>query len=77
MADAQTAVVDESDTEAMTIEGAWAAYDLAEREMWEEYADDPNYVAGKIYLAGEQLMRRRCERRVQAIRYRQSEETHA
>lgn len=59
--------------EVMTVEGAWALYDLQERELWDEYAADPNYLHGQAYLGGERLMRRRCERTVERIRYQRED----
>lgn len=62
-------MIDEADV--ITVQGAWTTYDLAEREIWDEYAADPTFVNGRIYLAGEQLLRRRCDRAVRVARYQQ------
>lgn len=62
-----------TEDEVLTVEAAWMMYDLQEREMWDEYAEDPTYVNGKVYLAGEQLIRRRCEHTVRRLRYQLSE----
>ena len=58
------------ETDVMTVEAAWATYELAEAELWAEYASDPTYLKGRVYLAGERFARRRCERAVEAIRYK-------
>ena len=55
--------------EPLTIQAAHLNYDIAERELWEEYADDPTYVAGRIYIAGENYLRKKCQRAVERLRY--------
>ena len=55
--------------EAQTVEGVWAEYDLAERELWDTYKVAPTYLQGAIYLRGERFLRARTDRRVRAIRY--------
>lgn len=60
----------EKEPEIPTVQIAWATYDLTERELWEDYAAaDYSYLAGRIYVTGEQLARRRCERAVRHARY--------
>ena len=66
-------MTDADAAEVMTVEGAWALYDLQERELWEEYATEPNYLRGQGYLGGERLIRHRCERTIERIRYQRED----
>jgi hypothetical protein len=63
------AVAEDEIVVASTVEGVWAEYDLAERELWDTYQVAPTYLQGRIYLRGERWLRRQTDRRVQAIRY--------
>lgn len=65
---AEPEIVDE--TAAMTIKAAHTAFEIAERELWAEYARDPTYLQGRMYIAGEQLLRRRRDRAISRIRFR-------
>jgi hypothetical protein len=64
-------VTDEADV--MTVEAAWALYDLHERELWDEYCASPNYQHGHAYMHAERLARKRCEATVQRLRYLREE----
>jgi hypothetical protein len=61
--------------EVMTVEGAWALYDLEERDLWADLVADRGFLARRAYLQGEHRARQTCERRVQHIRYRQPNRT--
>lgn len=53
----------------LSIEQAWDTYEDVEAELWDEYAADPTFVAGRMYIAGEQLARRRRDRAVRRCRF--------
>lgn len=58
----------EPDTDAMTVEAAWALYNIGEQELWDDYATDPTRQTGQVYLVGEVFLRRRCRDAVSRIR---------
>lgn len=66
--DEAAALADDLD-EPITVQAAQALYDMQERELWEEYAADPHFLAGQAYVRGERLMRIRCVRTIQRLRY--------
>lgn len=48
---------------------AWAAYDQAEQELWDEYAaSNREHLDGRVYVLGENRLRRVLERRVREAR---------
>lgn len=55
-----------------TVKSAWYIYDIEEQELWNTYAENPNYLSGKVYIAAEDLARKKCERTVQRIRFNRS-----